>query len=87
VRVDGQEVVRARIGAGREPLVSNPRVRIENISGVDLNVRNIAAMELPARMLGREQFKAGDTTELGCTLLTHGRAYRMDWKGTFTLSH
>ena len=77
--------MRARIGAGREPLVSDARVRVENLSGLDLNVRNIAAMEVPAELLGKDEFKAGDTVELDCTLLTHCQAYRMEWKGTFTL--
>jgi hypothetical protein len=86
VRMGGREIVRARIGAGREPLVSDPRVRVENLSGLNLNVRNIAAMELPAKLLGIDQLKAGDTVELDCTLLTHCRAYRMQWKGTFTLA-
>jgi hypothetical protein len=42
-------------------------------------------MELPAKLLGIDQLKAGDTVELDCTLLTHCGAYRMQWKGTFTL--
>jgi len=85
VRIDGQEAVRARIGAGREALVSDPRVRVENVSGVNVHVRNIAAMELPAKLLGKDQLKAGDTVGLDCTLSTHLGAYRMAWKGTFTL--
>jgi hypothetical protein len=85
VRIDGREIVSARIGAGREPLVSNPGVRVENLSGHDLNVRNIAVMELPAKLLGNDQLKEGDKVELDCTLLTHCGAYRMQWKETFTL--
>jgi hypothetical protein len=85
VQVDGREIARARIGAGREPLVNDPRVRVENLSGLDLNVRNIAVIELPATLVGRRQFKAGDSVELDCTLLTHCGAYRMTWKGSFTL--
>ena len=42
-------------------------------------------MELPARLLGQDQLKAGDTVELDCTLLSHGGAYRIEWKGTFIL--
>ncbi len=83
VRIDGREIVRARIGAGREAFVSEPRVRIETLN---LSVRNVAALELPAELLGQNRFKAGDTIELECMLLTHCRAYRYDWKGKFTLS-
>jgi hypothetical protein len=85
VRTGGREIVHARIGAGREPLVSDPRVRVENLSGLNLNVRDIAAMELPAELVGKDQFKAGDTVELECTLLTHCGAYRFEWEGAFTL--
>lgn len=33
VAISGREIVRARLGAAREPLVSNPAVRVENLSG------------------------------------------------------
>jgi len=85
VRIGGREIVRARIGAGREPLTSNEHMRVENLSGLNLNVRNIAAMELPASSAGRAVFKPGDKIALDCSLLTHCGAYRMEWSGTFTL--
>lgn len=85
VQVNGQEPVRARIGAGREPLVNDPTVRVENLSGLNLNVRNVAFMELTARRLGKDRFQAGDTIELSSTLLSHGQAYRVEWKGKFAL--
>jgi len=40
---------------------------------------------IPARKLGRTEFKAGDAVDLSSTLLTHARAYRMEWKRNFTL--
>ncbi len=85
VRIAGREIVRARIGAAREPLVSDPTVRVENLSALDPNVRNIAAMELPARLLDREKLQSGDEIDLECILLTHGQAYRIEWKGRFAL--
>ena len=86
IRVDGRVPVHARIGAGREALVDEERVRLESLSGLNLNVRNVAAMELPAALLGRAGFKAGDEIELDVSLLTHARAYRMEWKGRFRLA-
>ena len=85
VQVNDGEPLRARIGAGREPLVNDPAVRVENLSGVDLNVRNIAAVELPARRAGVASFKAGDTVRLAVTLRTHLGAYQVAWRGTFPL--
>jgi hypothetical protein len=79
--------IRARIGAGMEPVVNQPAVRIVNISGVNRNVRNIAAMELPAKLFGKKRFKSADAISFTSTFLTHGRAYRVDWKGSFTLSN
>ncbi|MFO1496941.1 MAG: hypothetical protein U1G07_00845 [Verrucomicrobiota bacterium] len=77
--------VRARIGGGMEAIVNGPTARVINLSGVNLNVRNIAAMELPARYFGRRRLAAGDIVELSSTLLTHCQAYRVDWSGRFTL--
>jgi hypothetical protein len=85
VEASGSASVRARLGAGREPIVSDPQVRVQNLSGLNLNVRNVAIMELSAPRLGRERFQAGDTLEFSSTLQTHGRAYRVEWRGTFTL--
>jgi hypothetical protein len=86
VKIGGRKIVHARVGSGREPLISDPRVRVENLSGVDLAVRNVAAMELPAELLGKDALKAGDSIELECSLDTHCAAYRIEWKGTFVLS-
>lgn len=85
VRVDEREIVRARIGAGREAFVSEPRARIVNLPVLDATGRDVTVLELPAALLGRDGFGAGDAVELDCTLLTHCRAYRYDWKGRFTL--
>ncbi len=79
------EPIRARLGSGREGIASDPEVRLESVSGVNLNVRNIAILELPARKLGRQRLRAGDTLELSSTFLSHGQAYRVEWQGTFKL--
>ena len=85
VEIDGRPVVQARLGGGREALVSNPAVRVENLSGLDLDVRNIAAMELPAKVIGRARLKSGDRFAARSVLVSHGHAYRIEWAGTFPL--
>lgn len=84
VELNGRPI-RARLGAGREPLVNDPEVSVSNLSGLNINVRNLAVMEIPAKRLGKDQFRTGDSVKLICNLVTHGQAYQMDWKGTFTL--
>jgi len=77
--------VRARIGAGMEPIVNEPAVRLMNISGLNGDVRNIACMELPARLFGKSRFRTSDRIDLVSTFFTHGRAYRVEWRGRFEL--
>ena len=45
--------IRGRIGAGMEPVFDEPSVRAMNISGINGNVRNIAGLELPAKLFGK----------------------------------
>jgi hypothetical protein len=77
--------IRARIGSGIEPIVDEPSVRLVQSSGLNGDFRNIAAMELPAKLFGKDRFKRGDTIDLASTFFTHCRAYRVEWKGHFTL--
>ncbi|MBI4662218.1 MAG: hypothetical protein HY735_25650 [Verrucomicrobia bacterium] len=79
------KTIRARIGGGLEPILNDRGIKIANFSGVDLNVRNIAALELPAQRFGKDRFRAGDTIQFSSTLHTHCQAYRVDWKGKFVL--
>jgi hypothetical protein len=50
-----------------------------------MNTRNIAALELPAKLFGKGRFKPGDTIELESTFITPCRADRVQWKGKLTL--
>lgn len=85
VRLNDRTPISARIGAGREGLVSGPAVRLEGLSGLGLDVRTIAILEIPARLLDRPRLREGDRIDLHSTLVTHGRAYRVEWQGSFTL--
>ncbi len=86
VRIGGGPAYSARIGGGREAIPSDPSLRLENRSGSHMNVWNIALLEIPAEKAGRTRFRAGDAIELDSTLITHGKAYRMEWKGTYPLA-
>ncbi len=81
----GSAAIRARIGAGQKPTISDRNIRVENLSGVKLNVRNIAIVELPAAQFGKEKLAAGDAVDLNVALDTHARAYRVEWRGHFVL--
>ncbi len=79
------KLIRGRIGAGLEPVFDEPSVRAMNISGISGNVRNIAGLELPAKLFGKERFKAGDTIEFASTFFTHCRGYRVEWNARLRL--
>jgi len=82
---DGQAVT-ARVGGGEKPIVSDPAVRVECLSGLDHDARLIAVMQLSPERLGKKRFAAGDAVELHSTLTTHGRAYQYEWKSTLPLA-
>jgi len=77
--------IHVRLGPGGPPVCDEPAVRIANLAGEYMNTRNIAAMELPAKLFGKTEFKAGDKIEFGSTFFTQARADRVEWKGKFTL--
>lgn len=77
--------IRGRIGAGMEPVFDEPSARVMNISGIEGNVPNIAALALPAKLFGKRRFRQGNTIEFSSTFYTHCRAYRVDWNGKFIL--
>lgn len=81
----GKKEISARLGAGLEPVCSEPGIRIVNISGLNGNFRSIACLEFSAKYFGKARLKAGDRIEFASTFFTHCRAYKMDWKGEFTL--
>jgi Glycosyl hydrolases family 43 len=77
--------IRVRLGPFGAPICSEPAARIANLSGIYMNTRNIAAVELPAKLFGKTRFQSGDPIKLASTFFTHARADRIDWRGTFAL--
>jgi hypothetical protein len=86
IRYGGGEPVRLRLGAGKDPVISDPALRVKSLSGLYHNVRCVTAIELPAGRFGKAALKPGDQIELESTFTTHGRADRIKWKGVFVLS-
>jgi hypothetical protein len=77
--------IHARLGPGGSAVFDEPAVRLVNLAGIYMNTRNIAALELPAKLFGKARFNPGDTVEFACTFFTQGRAERVEWKGKFRL--
>jgi hypothetical protein len=77
--------IHVHLGPGAPPVCDEPAVRIINLSGEYMNTRNIAAVELPAKLFGKTEFKAGDTIQFDCTFFTQCRADYVEWKGKFAL--
>jgi hypothetical protein len=85
IRIVGRELVTARLGARIPPAMSDPTIRLESISGAYQQVRCIAVVELPAERFGKKRFAPGDRIELDTSFTTHGRAYRVSWRGPLAL--
>lgn len=77
--------IHIRLGPGGPATCDESAAHIANLSGAYMNTRNIAAIELPAKLFGKAQFKAGDEIEFGSEFFTHARADHVEWKGKFTL--
>lgn len=77
--------IHVRLGPGGPPSCDEPAASIVNESGDYMNTRNIAAMELPAKLFGKTGFKPGDTIQFDSMYFTQARADRVEWKGKFTL--
>jgi hypothetical protein len=58
---------------------------VMNISGINGNFRNVACLELPAKLFGKDGLKSGEAIEFASTFFTDGRAYRVEWRGRFIL--
>lgn len=85
VRINGAKPIAARLGAGKDPTVSEPAVRIQSISGIYHDVRCVTVIEVPAEYLGKKQLAPGDEISLDSNFTTHARANRVGWEGKFVL--
>jgi hypothetical protein len=82
---DPGKPIHVRLGPDGPPICDVPGVNVANESGDYMNTRNIAALELPAKLFGKTAFKPGDTIKFGSMYFTQARADRVEWKGKFTL--
>jgi len=83
---DLREPISIRLGAGVPPSGVPQGATAACLSGTKLNVRTIAILRIPAKLLGRTELVAGNRIRLASTVTTHARAYRVEWKGEFRLS-
>jgi hypothetical protein len=86
IRLNGHDALSARVGCGKDPVTSNPELRVASLSGTYHDVRCITAIELPVAQFGKACFQAGDRISFQSTFTTFGRANEIDWQGEFTLS-
>jgi hypothetical protein len=77
--------IHVRLGPGGPPICDEPAVHVVNLAGKYMSTRNIAAMELPAKLFGKTGFRPGDMIEFDSTFFTQSRAERVEWQGKFTL--
>ncbi len=78
--------LRIHLGAGRPPTLQGVGIGPRDVANLEQSVRNTAVVRLPAALFGKQRLQAGDTIRLVSTLLTHARAYKVEWMGEFTLA-
>ena len=78
--------LRIRLGGGKEAICSDPTVRVEHLSGGNLSVRNLAALELTSAQLGVSPLREGEEIGLDVSLTSHGQAYSVQWQGRYRLA-
>ena len=87
LEIDGMEpAIEFRIGAALQGVYTEHRA-LENgeFWALAHNTRVIAAVRIPAAVLGKARLKPGDTIELKSILDAHARSDRVSWSGRFTL--
>jgi hypothetical protein len=85
-RLNDQITVSVRLGAGKNPVVDSADIRVESLSGTYQDVRCITAIELPAKLFGKERLSAGDRITLATNFDSLARAHHIEWKGDLELS-
>jgi hypothetical protein len=83
IEIDNRAPITVHVGAGNDAQIDNSAIRVQSVSGTYHNVRCITAVEVPASALGKAQFNAGDVVQLKSRFVTHARAERIDWMGSF----
>ncbi len=77
--------IHLRIGAGRASAGAPAGVEAAGIAGDRPGVRAVAALRVPASVLGGGPLEAGRRVRLASALTTHARAHRVEWRGEFPL--
>lgn len=86
VEINGHEVIRVRVGAGREPVGSTTSVRVEQLQGPAPAVRTVVALGVPVAEFGLSRLRPGTSLRIRCRYHTHGNVQQVGWEGTYTLS-
>ena len=86
IKLGVAEVITVRLGGGRPPVASDPALRVECLSGLDQDVRLIAAIQIPADRMGRDRLEQGDAIDLESSLVTHGGVHEYQWQATMPLA-
>jgi hypothetical protein len=83
---DRQQPVNVRLGGGLKPTLSESTAQLASLSSFDIKVHTTAALGLPARLFGRKEFRTGDRVEFSSAFVTHSKAHRTSWSGSFILA-
>lgn len=73
----GGQPLQIRFGANRKATVNGASVAVKEWQN---STRFTALVKLPAKLLGNQRLRAGESLRLRATLASHGRAETMEWK-------
>jgi hypothetical protein len=85
IQLNGREPISVRVGAGAEPVLNGASAEVKSLSGTYHDVRCITAIKIAAEYFGKSKLEPGDEIKIDSNFITHGRAGRIEWKGTFVL--
>lgn len=80
IKIENQEPIRIRLGAGKKPVWGNKKIKVFNSSGIFLTVKNITVLRIPAESFGKRKFEPTDKINFQADLQTFARAYYIQWK-------
>jgi len=80
------DVMKFRLGSGRNPEWDEKGIGVFSSSGIFLTVNNITVLKIPAKYFGKNELKKGDKIKISAKLTTFARASVSEWNIDYNLA-